>query len=196
MPVISSSDVEALAPGESWDLLRSQYVGRLAFTDRALPTIRPLNYTVVGNHLLLRVGADLARRLDGQVVAFEVDDVDAAQQAGRSVVVTGTTRRLTAAAEVLRAASLPPSWAGMDHQHAVYLTAGELQGRRIVPRSRHWTGDQIERVARRAPSVHNTQPWRFEVHETDEAVALDLYAVPARQLPVLDPDGRQLVLSC
>src|SRR4051794_27297307 len=196
MTVIASSDVQALLSREAWSLLRSQYVGRLAFTDRALPTIRPLNYTVVGNHLLLRVGADLARRLDGQVVAFEVDDIDAEQHCGSSVVVTGTTRRLTAAAEVFRAASLPASWAGVDHQNAVYLTVGELQGRRIVPGRQHWAGQQIVRVAGRAPSVHNTQPWHFEVRETDEDVTLDLYAVPARRLPVLDPDGRQLLLSC
>lgn len=47
-------------------------------------------------------------------------------------------------------------------------------------------------LASRAPSVHNTQPWRWRI---DPAV-LHLYADPARQLPHTDPDGRDLILSC
>jgi nitroreductase len=46
--------------------------------------------------------------------------------------------------------------------------------------------------ARLAPSVHNTQPWRFEI--TDDA--LEIHSDPRRQLPVLDPTGRQLLISC
>src|SRR5690242_2335618 len=43
-----------------------------------------------------------------------------------------------------------------------------------------------------APSIHNTQPWRWRVSDK----ALDLYVVPARQLAITDPDGRLSVLSC
>ena len=46
--------------------------------------------------------------------------------------------------------------------------------------------------ARLAPSVHNTQPWRFRLR----AEVLELYRDPARQLRVIDPDGRQLLISC
>lgn len=43
-----------------------------------------------------------------------------------------------------------------------------------------------------APSVHNTQPWRFVLR----ADGFDLLADPERRLPVLDPTGRLLHLSC
>jgi nitroreductase len=43
-----------------------------------------------------------------------------------------------------------------------------------------------------APSVHNTQPWRFVLSRG----RLELYADPQRRLGVLDPRGRQLVISC
>lgn len=43
-----------------------------------------------------------------------------------------------------------------------------------------------------APSVHNTQPWRF-LAQPD---GLELHADYDRRLEVLDPDGRQLHLSC
>jgi hypothetical protein len=42
-----------------------------------------------------------------------------------------------------------------------------------------------------APSIHNTQPWRWRVGST-----LDLYADRGRQLGVTDPFGRLLLLSC
>src|ERR1700751_170529 len=47
-------------------------------------------------------------------------------------------------------------------------------------------------LATRAPSVHNTQPWRWLVGEE----SLHLYSDPNRQLPKTDPDGRDLILSC
>ncbi len=47
-------------------------------------------------------------------------------------------------------------------------------------------------VARLAPSVHNTQPWRWQVRDG----GLDLRADLSRSLPVADPQGRNLVISC
>lgn len=50
----------------------------------------------------------------------------------------------------------------------------------------------IVAAAAQAPSVHNTRPWRF-VADGDH---LDVHADLDRRLPVLDPSGRQLHLSC
>jgi hypothetical protein len=46
--------------------------------------------------------------------------------------------------------------------------------------------------ATRAPSVHNTQPWRLVLNGD----TLEIHADWSRQLRVLDPRGRQLLLSC
>jgi nitroreductase len=46
--------------------------------------------------------------------------------------------------------------------------------------------------ALRAPSVHNTQPWRWRIRGN----AVELHADWDRHLTVTDPDGRDLVLSC
>jgi hypothetical protein len=43
-----------------------------------------------------------------------------------------------------------------------------------------------------APSVHNTQPWRFVA----DGQQISLYADADRGLPVADPDGRQMLISC
>ena len=43
-----------------------------------------------------------------------------------------------------------------------------------------------------APSVHNTQPWRFAA----DGQQISLYADAGRQLRVADPDGREMMISC
>lgn len=43
-----------------------------------------------------------------------------------------------------------------------------------------------------APSIHNSQPWRWRVHDG----VLNLFAVHSRQLAVTDPEGRLALLSC
>jgi hypothetical protein len=47
-------------------------------------------------------------------------------------------------------------------------------------------------LANRAPSVHNTQPWRWLL----DAHSVHLMADRTRHLAATDPDGRDLLLSC
>jgi hypothetical protein len=51
--------------------------------------------------------------------------------------------------------------------------------------------DYLIGTAARAPSVHNTQPWRFYVSR----YSIELHADPRRKLQV-DPIGREMVISC
>lgn len=55
--------------------------------------------------------------------------------------------------------------------------------------------DQVESVlgsALLAPSTHNTQSWLFRC----TPAGFELHADPERALPVVDPDQRELVMSC
>lgn len=58
------------------------------------------------------------------------------------------------------------------------------------------TPEEISRfaveAAVHAPSVHNTQPWWFSAGEHEITVHADI----ERRLPVADPDGRELMISC
>jgi nitroreductase len=66
----------------------------------------------------------------------------------------------------------------------------EEAGREAVP----IPADQVDfliATAARAPSVHNTQPWRFRVGE----FAIELYADTRRKLRA-DPIGREMLISC
>jgi hypothetical protein len=52
---------------------------------------------------------------------------------------------------------------------------------------------RVVELACRAPSVHNTQPWRWRL--VDDAT-VELHADRTRQLLVSDPSGRNLAISC
>lgn len=52
--------------------------------------------------------------------------------------------------------------------------------------------DSVVASASRAPSIHNTQPWRWRLHDG----VLDVRADRTRQLHVADRDGHSLLVSC
>jgi nitroreductase len=57
------------------------------------------------------------------------------------------------------------------------------------------TSDQVRAVlsaATTAPSLHNSQPWRFRCTPS----AIELYADDTQLLPVADPDRRELRIGC
>lgn len=57
------------------------------------------------------------------------------------------------------------------------------------------TAGQVEAAlaaAVRAPSLHNSQPWRFRATPS----VIELWADYSREIPVADPDHRELLLAC
>jgi Nitroreductase family len=50
----------------------------------------------------------------------------------------------------------------------------------------------VVEAAVHAPSLHNTQPWWFSTGEREISVHADV----ERRLPVADPDGREMMISC
>ena len=48
------------------------------------------------------------------------------------------------------------------------------------------------RFAILAPSTHNTQPWLFKVSENKISIFADM----TRSLPVIDPENKELIMSC
>src|SRR5271166_5957889 len=68
------------------------------------------------------------------------------------------------------------------------MSEDPIRGRTPIPAGQ---AGYLIATAARAPSVHNTQPWRFRVG----TYAIELYADPHRKLRV-DPIGRELLISC
>jgi hypothetical protein len=64
-----------------------------------------------------------------------------------------------------------------------------------VPAALRLSSDEVAHLleaASRAPSLHNSQPWRFRV----EPDVIELWADPERALPAADPTGREQRVAC
>lgn len=88
------SPVQILTEEESWEFLRSQEFGRLAFHLVGEVHIVPVNYAVDGETLLFRTaeGDKLLGIVMNDDVAFEIDQYD--ETTARSVIVRGKARKL------------------------------------------------------------------------------------------------------
>lgn len=82
-----------LTEEECWRLLGSVSLGRIVFTHRAMPAIRPVNHLVDGRTIIVRshLGADIVAHAgdDGAVVCYEADELDPDRHTGWSVIATG-----------------------------------------------------------------------------------------------------------
>src|ERR1700761_8289213 len=95
---VPSRQVVDLTWAESWKLLAGAALGRIVFTERAMPAIRPVNHLVDGGAVILRStrgGAITGRAREGAVVCYEADDLDPVRHTGWSVIVTGMARLVT-----------------------------------------------------------------------------------------------------
>ncbi len=126
--------LEVLPREACLQLLHDQTIGRLALTDRALPTILPVNYWFDGASIFVRTnrGSKLDAAMRDAVVAFEVDDVDRVEHTGWSVVVTGIAREVTDPDELRQLERAPiarwaPGWDG----HVMAISAQLVSGRRL-----------------------------------------------------------------
>lgn len=131
-----------LAPAEAHRLLRGATIGRIVFTDRGLPAVQPVNFTVVKNGIIIRTasGSKLDTATRQAVVAFEVDEIDAERRAGWSVVVVGRSSVVTDPLELARLAEAGPRpWANGLRDHFIRVEIDLINGRRVdnSGRSRH-----------------------------------------------------------
>ncbi|MEE1826194.1 pyridoxamine 5'-phosphate oxidase family protein [Streptomyces sp. BE20] len=74
------------------ELLGGTDVGRVVYTVRALPAVLPVRFRLdAGGGVLVSAaaGSELARAVDGAVIAFEADEVDGTDGTGWCVTVLG-----------------------------------------------------------------------------------------------------------
>ncbi|MFC0448831.1 pyridoxamine 5'-phosphate oxidase family protein [Rhodococcus jostii] len=125
--------ITELTAQESWELLSSGALGRLASTVSGRVDIFPVNYVVHEGKVYFRTaeGSKLVELTINRDVAFEVDEI--AEKTGWSVIVHGTARRLQKLSEVAAADELPlRSWLATPKFNYVEITPTEITGRRLV----------------------------------------------------------------
>lgn len=116
-------------------LLEERQAGRIAVSTPDGPHIVPLNYTVVGDSIVVRttpfsVVATYGRNAK---VAFEIDQFDEPRQLGWSVVARGRGDVVTDPDEIgdIRRACAPHPWADGSRNLYFRIRWSELTGRRL-----------------------------------------------------------------
>ncbi|MER6331966.1 pyridoxamine 5'-phosphate oxidase family protein [Streptomyces sp. NPDC001034] len=124
---------------EAMRLLGSVSFGRIVFTQRALPTVRPVNHVMVGGDIVIRThaGAALTSRAQeadgsGVVVAYEADVIDPDTHLGWSVVATGYAHLVTDPEELARYQELLTSWVQQTMDYAVRIRPDLITGIRLT----------------------------------------------------------------
>lgn len=124
-----------LSQKECETLLRSGVVGRLALSTPGGPHIIPINYSVVGDAIIVRTSpySVLGTYGRGSVLAFEIDQFDHEYHRGWSVVARGRAEFVTDAAELdhIRAVWQPHPWAAGPREMYLSLKWDGLSGRRL-----------------------------------------------------------------
>jgi uncharacterized protein len=132
-PLNTSSEIERLDLKQCLALLRGQAVGRLVFTEQALPAVRLVNYSMPTGRIVLRLGrSKWVSRLDRAVVAFEVDDYDIGARTGWSVVIVGKANLIFDIDELV-SLSDPATrpWAPGPRDQVLAIDMERVTGRRI-----------------------------------------------------------------
>lgn len=134
---IDANGLEVLSRAEAIALLESQEVGRLVYTRRALPAIRPVNFAVRGGAVLIWTGSasSLGQAVRGAVVAFETDELNRTTRSGWSVSVLGTAQLVTDEIELARAREDGPvPWAPGVKDYLIRIPLTVVTGRWLGPR--------------------------------------------------------------
>ncbi|MER5958552.1 pyridoxamine 5'-phosphate oxidase family protein [Streptomyces longhuiensis] len=129
--------VRNLDRDEALRLLATVSMGRLVFTQRALPAVRPVTHLVEGEDIVVRLdeGSALSLVTDpgtpGVVVAYEADVIDPESHLGWSVVVTGFAYLVADAEEGHGSAERLRPWAGRSTHSAVRIQPDVVNGFRL-----------------------------------------------------------------
>ncbi|MDP9867857.1 MULTISPECIES: pyridoxamine 5'-phosphate oxidase family protein [Streptosporangium] len=103
-----TAGAHVLSREECIGLLASAPIGRIVFTDRALPAVQPVGFCLDGEDIVIRAveGSAVAATRDA-VVAFEADDFDSRTRTGWSVTAVGYARAVSDPVEIARLSALP-----------------------------------------------------------------------------------------
>jgi Pyridoxamine 5'-phosphate oxidase len=136
-PVTTARGLAELPKDEALRLLGSVPFGRVVFTARALPAIRPVNHLVDGNMIIIRtsLGSALSADVDdtGTVVAYEADEIDPVTRQGWSVVVVGRAIPVREGALSARYRQALQPWAAGHRDEVIAISTDMVTGYRLRP---------------------------------------------------------------
>ncbi len=129
-----------LDPTMSLQLLATAAFGRLVFTSKAMPAVRPVNHVMDGGEIVLCTNLP-ARSVaytggvpmpDGTVVAYEADAIDTTTHTGWSVVVVGLAMPISDPARILRCQERLASWVQQPGSDWISIHPHTVTGTRLT----------------------------------------------------------------
>jgi hypothetical protein len=134
--VTQSRQAVDLTEQECWRLLATVSLGRVVFTRRAMPAIRPVNHLVDGDAIIVRShnGADIVAHAgdDGAVVCYEADELDPVRHTGWSVIATGLASLVREPALIARYQEALEPWIMGQMDHVLAIRPQILTGIHLV----------------------------------------------------------------
>ncbi|WP_129667221.1 pyridoxamine 5'-phosphate oxidase family protein [Phytoactinopolyspora endophytica] len=130
---VDSAGLEVLSREQCFELLESVPIGRIVFTEGALPAIQPVNFLLDSGNVVIRIGpgSKLAAAARSAVVAFEADSYDAEALTGWSVVLIGRAEAVGREEHERIAGLRLTPWALGAKPHYIRITPEIVRGRRI-----------------------------------------------------------------
>jgi hypothetical protein len=136
--VMTQQPDKNLTAAEALTLLGDVRFGRVVFTTRAMPDVRPVRHVVCGDRIIIAAGPELvlgATSPSGTgasqdtIVAYEADELDGTGCTGWSVVVVGRACPVTEEGEIGRYRELLPAVTVPDQ--LVSISADVVNGYRL-----------------------------------------------------------------
>lgn len=137
-------ELKTLDRTECLGLLALRSVGRVVFTDAAMPAAFPVNYRLVDTEVIFRVtsGGRLAAATKDKVIAFQVDDIDPRTHTGWSVLGVGEAYEVVDQRRLGRLAhEVPAPWPPHHSLRTMALPLRVLSGRRLALAG--WASDAL-----------------------------------------------------
>lgn len=125
--------MQELTRVESLRLLGSVPFGRVVFTQRALPAVRPVNHLLDNGAIIIRthLGAAMLSAVD-TVVAYQADSIDLDTRLGWTVTVTGIAQRVQDSDDEARYAELLQPWVNRDMDYTIRIVPELVTGYALV----------------------------------------------------------------
>jgi hypothetical protein len=132
---MSTGGAQPLGRRQCLALMTTESIGRIVYTDRALPAITPVTFVLDGDDVAFRVEARsrLAEAVEDTVVTFQVDGAGLANLVCWSVTVIGPARTVVSPAEAAHLSSLPfGPWPPLADALFVRLSTQHISGDRLA----------------------------------------------------------------
>ncbi|MEV4002548.1 pyridoxamine 5'-phosphate oxidase family protein [Actinomadura sp. NPDC049753] len=127
----SANEAAGLTGAECLRLMSTAAVGRIVFTEQALPAVAPVGFVVDGEDVVIAAprGSRLPAATRGAIVAFQADDLDAACRSGWSVTAIGRARVVRDPGERAREALRP--WTAGAGAEFILVSCRQITGQRV-----------------------------------------------------------------